>query len=640
MPDNIIITIGGKVQSDIERDLIEVVVDTNLYLPAMFSITLNDDFNDGGKLMYADSDTFKIGAEVKIEIETDEIPEEARLVKAVVCIGEITAIEPIFEDDGVPLFRVRGYDRAHWLTRGKKTRTFGDANPNGPGMSDQQIINTIVGETKGLTGAQVDTSGLSALKYPYLLQYNQTDLEFLWSRARRLGYQVYVEDKKLYFQKADAHRGSASDKPAKLYWPLNLSSFEPRQSVMYQVDEAVVKGWDPAKKDAIEGKVTSDKSALFPKTGLTNRGSAEAKAAFGTAQDVGVDTPVYTLDEAKVLAQAKFTAAESMYVQAEAVCRQGDPRLIAGRMVTVDGVGQRFSGDYYVTEARHVFSGGSYQVTFSVTGRQINTVSDLVTAESNGDTRMISGVVTAKVTNLDDPEQLGRVQVMFPWLPKYKSADLASNWARLASPMAGKERGLFFTPEVDDEVLVAFEHGDPSHPYIVGVLWKSKDKPPAGTKAILASDKSAVDQRVIRSRSGHLIILDDTDGEEQIIVQDKTEKNSIVINSKENTMTILSDGDMTISTQGNLTIDAGGTLSVTSKKDMSIESKAKGTIKTQSDMALTAQGNAKMSGMQATVQGQTKGELKGTQVSVSGDAQTEVKSSGMLQIQGSLVKIN
>ncbi|MCJ7738731.1 MAG: VgrG-related protein [Anaerolineae bacterium] len=640
MPDNIIITIDGKVQKDIERDLIEVVVDTNLYLPAMFSITLNDDFDDNLKLVYADSDTFKIGAEVKIEVETDEIPEESSPVKATVFVGEITAIEPVFESSGVPLFRIRGYDRLHWLTRGRKTRTFGDANPTGSGIADQQIINTIVGETKGLTSAEVDTSGLSSLKYPYLLQYNQTDLEFLWSRARLLGYQVYVEEKKLYFQKADAHRGSDSDKPAKLYWPLNLSSFEPRQSVMYQVDEAIVKGWDPNTKAAIEGKATSDSSSLFPKIGLTKRGGAQAKESFDVAQDVGVDTPVYTLDEAKVLAQAKFTAAESVYVQAEGVCRQGDPRLIAGRLVTVDGVGERFSGDYYVSEARHVYSGGSYQVTFSVTGRQVNTVSDLVGTGASGDTRAIGGVVTAKVTNLEDPEELGRVQVMFPWLPKYKDADLSSNWARLASPMAGKERGMFFTPEVDDEVLVAFEHGDPSHPYIVGVLWNAKDTPPAGTKAILASGGKQVDQRVIRSRSGHLIILDDTDGEEQIIVQDKTEKNSIVISSKENTMTILSDGDMTFSAQGNITIDAGGTLTVTSQKDMSLDSKAKGTIKTMSDMALTATGNAESKGMQTTIQGTAKTEVKAAQVSISGDAQTEVKSSGILQIQGSLVKIN
>jgi uncharacterized protein involved in type VI secretion and phage assembly len=229
---------------------------------------------------------------------------------------------------------------------------------------------------------------------------------------------------------------------------------------------------------------------------------------------------------------------------------------------------------------------------------------------------------------------------MFPWLPKYKDADLASNWARLSAPMAGKERGVFFTPEIDDEVLVGFEHGDVNHPYIVGVLWNNTDKPPQGTAAILASDKKKVNQRVIRSRSGHLVILDDTEGEEQIIIRDKTEKNSIIINSKDNAMTIKAEGD--------LTIEAGGKLIVKSKGDMSLESQAKGNIKTSSDLALEATGNSKLTGAQLALEGKSKSELKGAQVAVKGSAQTEVsgngqlalKSSGMTQIQGSLVKIN
>ena len=99
--------------------------------------------------------------------------------------------------------------------------------------------------------------------------------------------------------------------------------------------------------------------------------------------------------------------------------------------------------------------------------------------------------------------------------------------------MAGKERGFFFMPEVDDEVLVAFDHGDVNFPYVVGVLWNNTDKPPKGTKeSVFDSNKKVVNERVIRSRSGHLIVLDDTQGEERIVIQDKTGKNSIIINSK------------------------------------------------------------------------------------------------------------
>lgn len=642
MPTDVTITVNGRRQADLEIDLIEVVVDTNLYLPAMFSITLNDDVDKNtGKLKYADSDTFKSGAEVKIELETDDIQDEWQPVKATLIIGEITAIEPVFSAAGRPTLRVRGYDRSHRLTRGKKTRTYGDANPTGSGITDEQIINTIVQETDQVTGKQVDTSGLSGLKYYYVLQYNQTDLEFLWSRARLLGYQVYVEDKKLYFQKADAHRGAQSDKPAALRWGHNLRSFEPRLTLMHQVDQAMVKGWDPATKRAIESTNSSDTSKTIPAIGLGKKGSALAKETLGgTAEEVVVDHPILTVDQAKAMAAARFAEAESEFIQADGECREGDPRLIAGRVVTIEGVGERFSGDYYVTEARHVYAKGTYEVTFSVTGRTPNTLSYLLHGDNGHGRDRIDGVVTAKVTSLEDPEELGRVQIMFPWLPKYKDADLSSNWARIATPMGGKERGFFFLPEIDDEVLVAFEHGDINYPYIVGMLWNKTDKPPAGTKdTVLASDKKKVDQRVLCSRSGHLIVLDDTEGEEQVYVQsksghviimndksgsesititDKTEKNKMVIDSAKNSMTIEVGGDFTVTAKGKITLDSTGDMALASKANAKLEAMTNVDVKATANLTL-----------QATAQGK-----------LTGNAGVNVESPAITVVKGSLVQIN
>src|SRR5205085_2988322 len=126
----------------------------------------------------------------------------------------------------------------------------------------------------------------------------------------------------------------------------------------------------------------------------------------------------------------------------------------------------------------------------------------------------ISGVVVGVVTNnQDDPDGLGRVKVKFPWL----SNDEESFWARVAVPMAGKERGFYFLPEVEDEVLVAFEHGDPRFPYVLGSLWNGQDKPPEKNDG-----KNNV--RVIKSRSGHVIRLNDEDGKEKIESIDKSGK--------------------------------------------------------------------------------------------------------------------
>jgi uncharacterized protein involved in type VI secretion and phage assembly len=637
MPDRVIVTIDGTEQTRLPAVLMEAVVDTNLYLPAMFSLTVKDEFDrKTEKMAYTDADTFKLGAEVKIEVETDEIQDEPGVVKATLLIGEITAVEPIFTDEGVTLLRVRGYDRSHRLTRGKKTRVYGDGNPTGSGINEEQIINTIVQETDGITAKEIDTSGFSSIKYPYVMQFNQTDWEFLWSRARQLGYQVYVDDKKLLFQKADAHRGAESDKPSTMRWGWSLTSFEPRLTLVGQVTEALVKGWDPKTKAAIEGTANTDNSATIPKIGLNKKGSALTKEAFkDPAEEVVVEHPVLTVDQAKAMAAARFAEAESEFIQADGHCRQGDPRLIAGRKLTIEGVGERFSGDYYVTEARHTYVRGRYEVSFCVAGRTPNTLMYLLNEDNgNGNGRgLAQGVVTAKVTSLEDPEELGRVQVMFPWLPKYKDADLSSNWARIATPMGGVERGFLFMPEIDDEVLVAFEHGDLDYPYIVGALWHNTDKPPKGTKAsVLSSDKKKVDQRVIRSRSGHLIILDDTEGEEQIIIQDKTAKNSVVINSKENTMTINVEKDLTIVAKGQTSIQSTGNMTLKSDGDISIEC---------NNLNMKAKANAKLeAGANLDLKATGQLNAKGAQTTVEGDAMTSVKSNSMVQVQSSaLVKV-
>jgi len=157
------------------------------------------------------------------------------------------------------------------------------------------------------------------------------------------------------------------------------------------------------------------------------------------------------------------------------------------------------------------------------------------------------GVAVGVVTNNQDPEGLGRVKVRFPWL----SDEDESHWARVLTPMAGNERGLYFLPEVDDEVLVAFQHGDIRFPYILGALWNGKDKPPE-------SNNGANNLRTIKSRSGHIIRLDDTADAEKIEIIDKN-KNSIIVNTAKNTITVAADADITIqSTKGKLILQGNG----------------------------------------------------------------------------------
>jgi uncharacterized protein involved in type VI secretion and phage assembly len=183
------------------------------------------------------------------------------------------------------------------------------------------------------------------------------------------------------------------------------------------------------------------------------------------------------------------------------------------------------------------------------------------TTQRRGQASRIFGVAVALVTNNQDPDGVGRVKVRFPWL----SDQDESHWARIAAPMAGKHRGAYFLPEVDDEVLVAFEHGDIRFPYVVGMLWNSKDTPPA------TNDDGKNNVRVIKSRSGHVVRLNDEDGKERIEIVDKSEKNSIVIDTAGNTITIVSDKDITLQApNGTITLDAQK-VAVKSSADAKIE---------------------------------------------------------------------
>ena len=160
------------------------------------------------------------------------------------------------------------------------------------------------------------------------------------------------------------------------------------------------------------------------------------------------------------------------------------------------------------------------------------------------------GVVIGVVTNNNDPQKMGRVKIKFPWR---ESSD-ESNWTRIATAMAGKDRGTYFLPEVGDEVLVSFEHGDMQHPYVIGALWNGQDKPPETNKngkndirtiksrsghRIIFNDEQGKESLEIETKSGQKIILDDSAGKEKVEITDKN-GNKILIESAQNAMNISS----------------------------------------------------------------------------------------------------
>lgn len=155
------------------------------------------------------------------------------------------------------------------------------------------------------------------------------------------------------------------------------------------------------------------------------------------------------------------------------------------------------------------------------------------------------GVVVGIVKNVDDPLGEGRLQLEFPWLDE----TVRSYWAPVAAFLAGKQRGAFFMPEVEDEVLVAFDHGNFAHPYVVGFLWNGAKKPP----------ESDIKNRVLLTPGGHTLRFEDGNNKKvilksssghQVVLDDSSGVQSITIKTPGNLQLELSDLTQSIKLQG------------------------------------------------------------------------------------------
>jgi uncharacterized protein involved in type VI secretion and phage assembly len=184
----------------------------------------------------------------------------------------------------------------------------------------------------------------------------------------------------------------------------------------------------------------------------------------------------------------------------------------------------------------------------------------------------LSGAMAGVVTDNRDPDGLARVRVRLPWYEE----GATSYWARLAVPMAGGGRGTYFLPEVDDEVLVIAEAGDPSHLYVIGSLWNGKSAPP------VTNDNGKNNERLIHSRSGHRLRFVDDDAAPEIDLELKDgahvrlDKDRVLVEANDgNSISISSAGTIEIKAAQKLDLKAP-TIAITA--DASLEVKASGTL--------------------------------------------------------------
>jgi uncharacterized protein involved in type VI secretion and phage assembly len=511
---------GADAPDALTADILEITVENSLHLPDVATLRFHDPH-----LKWIDDPLLAPGKPVRVSAKAGQ-------ESVVIFDGEIVETEGEFSP-ATQQFLVRAFDRLHRLARGRHVRSFQN-------VTDGDIIQRLAQEVQ--LQCQV---GPTRQVHQYLLQNNQTNLEFLRDRAAALGFLLYVQGKTLHCD-APKPPGAAID----LEWGVSLSEFRPRLTTIDQCDGVTVRGWDPDQRQPIVGQAQHGDGT--PQIGETRSGGAVAHSAFNIdAQWLIADRPIRKQTAAQSLAQAASDRMAGRFIEADGRCG-GDPRVVAGAAVRLSAVGDRFSGTYYVTAATHVYGADSgYSTEFSVSGHHPVTLLTLLNTTEAPRTGLVVGIVTDN----SDPQGQGRVKVKYPWL----SPDHASDWARLAVPGGGAQRGVQFLPEVNDEVLVGFELGDINHPYVLGGLWNGQDAPPKGSGALVSGGK--VQQRLIQSRAGHMIVLDDSDGGGGVSIVDKN-GNKVVLDSSANALTIEVQGDVRLKSQANITLEAQGQVQI------------------------------------------------------------------------------
>jgi uncharacterized protein involved in type VI secretion and phage assembly len=403
-------------------------------------------------------------------------------------------------------------------------------------------------------------------------------------RAWRIGYECFVDDNKLYFRKPPENSASVT-----LTWGDDLLSFRPRVTLAEQVEEVIVKGWDVDKQTAIIGR--AEESSLYPQ--VEESGKAKDQAGkFGKSKLVIVDQPVVNQAEADVLAQAHLNERCGSFIQAEGMAFRR-PEVKAGKMVTLESLGQRLSGKYLVTSATHLYNPDGFRTRFTVRGTRLGTLTEQI-MQKPPLTRW-PGVVTAVVTNTDDPNNWGRVKVKFPWMTE----DAESDWARVAAPGAGPEAGFYAIPEVEDEVVVSFEHGDFSRPFILGSMWNGQHAVPLTAAGAGQNERPLV--RTWHSRTGHaLTMYDDADNKVELITAGG---HTISVDDAGSKIEVKSSGGITIKLDdggSKLTIEGSSEVEVKASANMKIEAGANMSVKASGNLSLEASG-------QVTIKGATVG---------------------------------
>lgn len=483
-------------------------------------------------------------------------------------------------------------DKAVKLTVGRKNKHFEN-------VADSDIAEEII-DSYGLEKEVESTS----TQHEEAVQFNTTDWDFILSRMDRIGRICLVEDGKLIIKKPDLNSDPALD----VLFGATILDYHAEIDARNQLAGVSSKMWDYSSQEISEE--TGDEPSL---TDPGNLSPTDLSDIIGLDSYLLTEGGKIDIAELKEWASARMLKSRLSKIKGS-VRFQGFSEIKPGDFISLNGVGERFSGPVFVSAIRHEYSGGNWttEATFGISGQWFSeTVNPYNLSAQSGRIPSVQGLQVGKVTDLEDPVGENRVKIRLPIV----NPDEEGFWARIATLDAGNERGTFFMPELDDEVIVGFIGNDPDHPVILGMLHSSSLPAPL-TASNDNNEKGYVSREKIRmiindsdksytleTPGGKKITLSDNDG----IVQVEDENgNKIKMES----------AGVTVTSATSLTLKAGTDIKLEAVNIL---------LSPSSQFAVSAGGSEIKAGVASA-------EIKSASVKVEG--------SGLTEIKGGIVKIN
>jgi uncharacterized protein involved in type VI secretion and phage assembly len=551
----LVVEVGGRaLPSDVATLLSYAYVDDSRHLPDLFVLR----FRDASRAVLAKAG-FSVGAPVKLSVHVSD-----RTSPEVLLDGEVTSLVAELER-GEAVTEVRGMDRAYRLMAGSRVAAYAD-------MTVAEIVRQVA-ERAGLPVGRVDDApGLAGTAHTQLSQANESDWDFLRRLAERAGAELTVDAEGLHFRVPEPPEGAPEPSAAPRRDPLvldahrNVLTLRAVVTSVEQVPEVQVRGWDFRRKEP----VTATSPAQTRNTVLDLEPASLARDA-GAPPLLDASAPCRSQQAAATVAKALAGQVAEGFAELDGTAR-GDAKLRAGAGVALAGVGAPFDGKYTLTTTRHTFTAETGYVTaFTVSGQHDRSLYGLIagTGGGAGPRGGRGGLVPALVCDVRDPDTLGRVRLTFPWLAE----EYTSEWARVVQLGAGPDRGVLWPPEVGDEVLVGFEHGDLDAPYVLGGLHNGTDAAPALAETPVDGNSGEIVARGLVGRTGHrLELVESGTGANEVRLATGDGKHSLVLDAKGMKITLHGDGTVLIEGAQGVTVDAktgplemkGGTVKLTS----------------------------------------------------------------------------